>query len=776
MKPGPNDPCPCGSGKKHKKCCGSISAPRTLKPLASALDVPAALELATQYHQAGRLEHAEAVYRQILAVQPNDPNALHLLGLAAHQSGKHAVAADLIRRALNVAPRSPIFLCNLGVVLSAQGNREEAITCYERALALQPDYAEAHNNLGVAKMQQGNPAEAIVCYQRALAVRPNYADAHYHLGLALRKLGRAVEAIGCFERALELRADYADAHSDLGAALQGQGELDKAIAHYEQALRLRPNAETHNNLGIALEGQGRLDEAATHYERASQLAPGYADPCFNLAGIRLDQCRLGEAIACFERAQHLRPNDRNKIALASARIPIVESSAALLASRQQFLQRIGELLHEDLALTDPLSEGLTPNFLLAYHGLDDRELQEATAQLYLQACPALSWVAPHCRDGRERSSSARIKIGFVSRYFYNHTVGEVMHGLVGRMNRDRFEVTVFKFPGQQDHISRRIDDAADHVLRVPYSLSDARNQISSRSLDILVFPEIGMDPATYFLAFSRLAPVQCATWGHPDTSGIPNIDYYVSGMDVEPPDAQRYYSERLIALQHLPTYYYPPPPVRNSPDREALGLPRNAKLYVCPQTLYKFHPDFDDILGAILRRDPRALLVLFHGKHPAWATCLRQRFAESFPDGVDRVVFLRRLPMEHYLWLLREADAVLDTLHFGGGNTTYQAFGVGAPVVTWPGSFARGRVTYALYKRMEVMNVVTDSAEHYVEMALKLANDRDFHEEMAAAIRKESGVIFEDVETVRELELFFENALKAARRGTFIEGKSVETG
>ena len=129
LKPGPNDPCPCGSGKKHKECCGSISAPRTLKSPASALDVQAAVRLATQYHQAGQLEHAESVYRQILAVRRNDPNALHLLGLLAHQSGKHRVAADRDFHAQMAAARK-----ESGVIFEDVETVRELESFFENAL------------------------------------------------------------------------------------------------------------------------------------------------------------------------------------------------------------------------------------------------------------------------------------------------------------------------------------------------------------------------------------------------------------------------------------------------------------------------------------------------------------------------------------------------------------------------------------------------------------------------------------------------------------------
>jgi tetratricopeptide (TPR) repeat protein len=268
-----------------------------------------ALAIAARHHQAGRLQAAEQIYRQILAVEPNQADALHLLGVIAYQTGKYEIAVEYIGRAIALNGTEATFYNNLGMALKDQGKLDEAAACHRRALELKPDSAEAHNNLGTALQGQGKLDEAVACYRRALELKPDYAKAHNNLGNALQVQGQLAEAVACCRRALELKPDYAEAHNNLGNAFNDQGKLDEAVACYRRALELKPDsAEAHNNLGAALQGQGKLDEAVACYRRALQLKPDYAKAHNNLSAALQGQDKLDEAIACCRRALQLKPD------------------------------------------------------------------------------------------------------------------------------------------------------------------------------------------------------------------------------------------------------------------------------------------------------------------------------------------------------------------------------------------------------------------------------------------------------------------------------------
>ena len=178
--------------------------------------------------------------------------------------------------------------------------------------------------------------------------------------------------------------------------------------------------------------------------------------------------------------------------------------------------------------------------------------------------------------------------------------------------------------------------------------------------------------------------MQCSTWGHPVTSGIETVDYFISSESLEVPEADEHYTEKLVRLPHMLCHYERPKLTEKRTTRAAMNLPADAHLYGCLQTLFKFHPDFDALIGEILRRDPRGLLTLCAGTCGKWVDHLRQRLTRTIPDVVDRLRLLPTVPRDEYLQLVAMHDVLLDPPHFGGGNTSYEGFACGVPIVTWP--------------------------------------------------------------------------------------------
>ena len=193
-------------------------------------------------------------------------------------------------------------------------------------------------------------------------------------------------------------------------------------------------------------------------------------------------------------------------------------------------------------------------------------------------------------------------------------------------------------------------------------------------------------------------------------------------------------------------------------QRSDFGFDETGPLYVCPQTLFKFHPCFDEIIGNLLIKDKKGSLVLIDdGKGGYWNDLLRDRIGRVYPDVVKRLVFTPRMDNEKFLGLLILADAILDVPTFSGGNTSLEAFAMGAPIVTWPGEFMRTRVTAGCYKQMGLSEYVVKSDEEYISFAFTLANDKDFKIAVQKKIRANSHKLFERIEVIRELEKFFVN-------------------
>jgi predicted TPR repeat methyltransferase len=228
-----------------------------------------ALAIALQHYRAGRLQAAERIYRQILAVEPNHAETLFNLGDALNEQGKLDEAIACYRRALQRTPDFAAAHNNLGVAFSAQGNVDQAATCWRRALELSPDFAEAHNNLGKAFMEQGNLDDAAACYRRALELKPDFAQACNNLGAALNGRGKLEEAIACFRRAVALKPDFAEAYNNLALALQQQGEQEEAIAVWRRCVQIAPEDSVARHMLAAGTGRSVPARCADGYIRST---------------------------------------------------------------------------------------------------------------------------------------------------------------------------------------------------------------------------------------------------------------------------------------------------------------------------------------------------------------------------------------------------------------------------------------------------------------------------------------------------------------------------
>jgi predicted O-linked N-acetylglucosamine transferase (SPINDLY family) len=364
---------------------------------------------------------------------------------------------------------------------------------------------------------------------------------------------------------------------------------------------------------------------------------------------------------------------------------------------------------------------------------------------------------PHIRKGK---LGDRIRLGFLSQYLCDHTIGKLNVGIIEELDRKRFEVVVLATATREDPITQRLRKAADRFVDVPHEIGRALDVVAEQELDILHFPDIGMAPFTYGLAHSRLAPMQTATWGHPVTSGLPTIDYFFSCQNAEPPDSQFHYTEKLVLLPRLNVCL--DRPQRSGPPRSRshFRLADDAHVYACPQMLFIFHPDFDEAIGGILRGDKRGFLVVLESKYPEWKQLLLDRWSRTMPDVVERIRFLKQMPRSDFLELLACADVVLDPFPFGGGHSSYEALALGLPVVTLPGEFLRGRLTYAMYQQMGYSVPVAANTNEYIRNALRLGTDK--YESIAArkAIAETSGVLFRDTQIIRDLEDCWEDCLR----------------
>jgi predicted O-linked N-acetylglucosamine transferase (SPINDLY family) len=294
-------------------------------------------------------------------------------------------------------------------------------------------------------------------------------------------------------------------------------------------------------------------------------------------------------------------------------------------------------------------------------------------------------------------------------------------------------------------------------------MAAAARQLDRDNLHLLVYSDIGMAPITLQLAALRLAPIQCKGWGHPVTTGLPTIDYYLTSDLMEPEDADGHYSETLVRLPNLALCYRPPQLPTLPKTRTELGLPDDRFIYLSTQSIFKYLPQHDDIYPTIAKAVPRACFVFLGNESAAATVRFKQRLARAFSavglDAEAYCLFSKRLNFKDFMSLNMAADVLLDSLEWSGGKTTLEALSCGLPVVTLPGRFMRGRHAYAMLKMMGLSDTIADDKAAYCAIAARLARDTAFFSRIKAFIVRNRSRLYYDWRFIAALESFYHTVI-----------------
>jgi len=404
--------------------------------------------------------------------------------------------------------------------------------------------------------------------------------------------------------------------------------------------------------------------------------------------------------------------------------------------------------------------GVQQPFYLAYQDRNNRELLGR----YGAVCARVmdGWLRGERSSTAARGARDRIRVGVVSAHFHGHSVWHaIIKGWLLQIDPDRFELDVFHLGSTHDAQTELARSRAAAFHAGPLTLRQWTEAILERRPDVLLYPDVGMEPVTVKLASMRLAPVQAAAWGHPETTGLPTIDCYLSGRDLEPVGADAHYTERLVALPHLGCWYEATGVEPEAPP-VAIEAPEGTPVLVCPGVPFKYAPAHDAALAGIARALGACRFVFFTHRPPELSERLRLRLDAAFRrEGLefrDFGVFVPWLPRGAFLGMLKSADAMLDTIGFSGFNTAMQAVEAGLPIVTVEGRFMRGRFASAILRRMQLPELVARSAEEYVAVAAKLGRDAAYRRGLRERIEAGRGILFGDRAPILAMEAFLAEA------------------
>ena len=789
------------------------------------------IKAAVEHHTAGRLAQAAAAYQQVLAIEPRHFDALQLLGALATQSGKPEMAVELLSRALEVDPAYSTAHCNLASANRALGRTELAIGSYRRAIELEPGNFDAHYNLAQLLRGLGRLDDALASYQTALALKPAFAPTHNDIGAVFGQKGQWNEAVVSLREAISLQPDLVDAHCNLANALTQQGQLAEAFASCRNALALDPDrGEAHFNLGNVLRAQGKPDEAIASYGSASMLMPDSIDPLISQGTVQAERGQWTDAIACFQRAFAIQPEAfstnynlalslsgtgelakalpyyRKAISLspesaevrwahAMAQIPMIyDFGADPHEFRDAFSRELEELTrwftadpgrmaggHKAVGVHQPFYLAYQPDnnrdLLARYGGLCARIMKAAESSF---RTPATHSSPPEARAIGEQSAAIaagprKIAVGVVSAIIYTQSVwAAITKGFLLQLDRTRFDLHVFYVGTWVDEETRLAKAHVSHFEQGSKDLQQWMDLISRSNLDVLLYPEIGMDRMTVKLASLRLAPVQVVTWGHPQTSGLPTMDYFLSAEDFEPADmpggplAQDHYTEKLVRLPHLGCSYAALQVAAVRPDLAALGIDADSPLLLCPGSPFKYAPQHDYLYVEIARRLGKCQIVFVIGARLENVSAkLRGRLERVFKSaGLDFNRYVRFIPWQsrqEFYGLMECAAVFLDSTGFSGFNTVMQGIEAGVPVVALDGQFLRGRLGSGILKRMGLPELVAASEQDYVALVVRLARDAEYRHDIRKRIADNRHVLFNDTAPVKGLDEFLIGVTRPSR-------------
>ncbi|MFH2095348.1 MAG: tetratricopeptide repeat protein, partial [Bacteroidota bacterium] len=585
-------------------------------------------------------------------------------------------------------------------------------------------------------------------------------------------------AIACYDKVIALIPAPYEAHHNLGDIFLEKGRVHEAISHYLKALEINPDLpETYNNLGIALRAQGKLEEAIDSYRKAVMLNPKCTNACYNLGTVLRQAGRLDEAVYAYDMAIRSNPMDvKSRWAKCVAQLPIIyPDQNSIEITRKQYIDNLLEFRdalplgtkQEREAAAEAV--GSQQPFYLAYQGLNDLEPQKLYGEM---VCRIMRLRYPQFASSPimpSYSPTGQLRIGVVSSHFYNHTVWKLFRGWIEKLDRQRFSIYGYSTGKIKDSFTNAAKQHFSCFVDSPCSFEELCKLILRDQLHVLIFPEIGMDPITMRLAALKLAPVQCVSWGHPDTTGLPTIDYFISSDLMEPPDADTHYRERLVRLPNISIYYSPPDIPCIPAERDAFGLRKQSVLYLCCQSLFKYLPQHDEIYPRIAKAVKDCQFLFISHQSDFVTEQFRSRISAAFHQcGLttdDSIVFLPRLTMEQYFAINRTADVYLDSIGWSGGNTTLEAIAHNLPVVTLPGQFMRGRHTFAILTMMGVHETIASTQDEYVSLAARLGNDKKWRHLISGKMSENKHRLYYDKNCITTLEDFLIRAVNEKTGG-----------
>ncbi len=640
-------------------------------------------------HRNGQFAEAEALYKQVIALQENHADAHHMLGLVCYQTNRTTEAIEHISKALSIAPRLLDYLNNLGLALRANKQAEDALKSFQQAILLQPKDLDVQLNIANTLLELQRFEEAATYYRRVLKAQ-NRQDLRSALAHCLSNLGNQAHAA----------AQYARAES----------YFLEAIVH------TNTDAAFYYNLGNAQRELGKPAEAAKQYLKAIQYAPDDADAYNNLGNVQRELGQLDLAIASYEQALKINPK------LYHAKVHLIHQRQHICDwdNLDSNIKQVREWIN-----TQPQAQ-ISPFAFLAMPGTTAEE-QKQCANNWVKNRYSELIKKGNDLNFHKSDSHGKMRIGYLSADFRLHPLAFLISELIELHDRAELEIHAFSY-GVNDKSSARtrLEKAVDyfHDIRNLPDL-DAAKKIHECEIDILVDLTGFTQTSRSGIAALRPAPINVNWLGFPGTMGSFDdkslFDYILTDNFICPPEYADDYAESLAVL---PDCYQPNDrqrPIGNTPSREACGLPDNVFVFCSFNQSYKITPDVFAVWMRLLNAVPDSVLWLLDCNQ--WAKDNLLKEAAKLGITSDRIIFSPRVAIADHLPRHAHADLFLDTLPYNAHTTCSDALWMGVPVLTCAGETFASRVAGSLLTTAALAELITYNLQDYETKALQLASN-----------------------------------------------------
>jgi len=498
-----------------------------------------------------------------------------------------------------------------------------------------------------------------------------------------------------------------------------------------------------------------FSRAIIKLKEALKIKKNFYEAFFLLGKIYKKLGNIKKAKSFFDKALTNNPENLKFLLERFLILPVIyDKNHELDLHRKNYFDFLDKLLIEDNRFSESIENVNLDNqsFYLSYSNFSNLDILKKKIKTFKKIFPELALF----NYNNKSFNNSKIKIGFISEFLTDHTIGKLFSELILNIDKKNFEIIIFHSHLTKDGgIKKKLDINIKRVITLSKSFQNNINKIREEHLDILFYTDIGMSSDLYYLTFLKLAKCQITSLGHPETTGNPNIDFFVSNKLSETSDSVNYYSEKLELFNQFNVYCSPP---AFKKKKFNFNYSSDFKFYSCPQSLFKILPDFDIVISKILNEDKKAIIFFIKDNFNYWFRLLKIRFQKNISkDHLNRVIFLNRLSTENFINLCGSSNVLLDPLYFGAGNSFIETLNYGTPYITFPGTFLRSRIVLGIYKQMNISNApIATSLENYAELAMEYANNKLRNEELRNEIISNSKkFFFNNQKVLQEYEAFF---------------------